>query len=113
MNQPTSLCFGRPLFETPNPAEDSTADSDEEQLCHLEEDQVLDYAQQLPDGDDDDFEMAYDPLNALGDQPFLGPPPKQLHPGRFMEIFKGCVKSFPGGKTFMDSFREDQYAEER
>ena len=105
MNQPTSLCFGRPLFETPNPAE--------EQLHHLEEDQVLDYAQQPPDGDDDDFEMAYDPLNAFGDQPFLGPPPEQLRPGRFVEIFKGCAKSFPGSKTFMDSFRKDQYVEER
>ena len=80
MNQPTSLCFGRPLFEMPNPAEDSTADSDEEQLCHLKKDQVLDYAQQPPDGDNDDFKMAYDPQMLLATNPSLSP-----HPSNFTQ----------------------------
>ena len=57
----------------PNPVEDSTVDSDEEQLCQLKEDQVPDYAQQPPNGDDNDFEMAYDLPNAFSDQSFLGP----------------------------------------
>jgi hypothetical protein len=31
----------------------------------------------------------------------------------FTEPYGGCSKVFPGGKSFMDSFREDRYAEER
>lgn len=81
MNQPTSLCFGRSIFnEIPNPAKDSTVDLDLEQLHHLEEEEVLNYAPQLPNGDNNDSEMANDsrPPNAFGDQLFLGSPPEQL-----------------------------------
>lgn len=113
MNQPTSSCFGRSIFETFNSARDGTADSNSEQPRHPEEDQVLNRDHPPPGGNDDDFEMDYVPPNAGDDQPFLGPPPEQLRPGRFVEMFEGCAESFPGGKTFMDVFREDQYAEQR
>ena len=33
--------------------------------------------------------------------------------GRFIEVYEGCSEAFPGGKSFMDAFQEDQYAEER
>ncbi|KAL4063626.1 hypothetical protein V8B97DRAFT_1876518 [Scleroderma yunnanense] len=33
--------------------------------------------------------------------------------GRFIETYEGCSKTFLGGKTFMDTFREDTYAHER
>ena len=32
---------------------------------------------------------------------------------KFTETYKGCSEAFPGGKTFMDAFQMDQYAEER
>jgi hypothetical protein len=31
----------------------------------------------------------------------------------FVEPYEGCSEAFPGGKTFMDAFRDDQYANER
>ncbi|KAF8547631.1 hypothetical protein OG21DRAFT_1527027 [Imleria badia] len=106
LNQPASLCFGKSLFEAPSPTEDIAMD--DEQPCSPEEDKILDNAHQplQVDGDDDsDLDMAYDPLNpSLDDQPFLG---------RFVEAFEGCAETFPGGKTFMDNFREDQYTEQR
>ena len=33
--------------------------------------------------------------------------------GRFIKIYDGCSEVFPGGKSFMDTFQEDRYAEER
>ncbi|KAF8836973.1 hypothetical protein BDN67DRAFT_881692, partial [Paxillus ammoniavirescens] len=38
--------------------------------------------------------------------------PEPLH-RKFVELYEGCSEVFPGGKTFMDSFREDRYADER
>ena len=32
--------------------------------------------------------------------------------GQFIEVYEGCSEAFPGGKSFMDAFQEDQYAEE-
>ncbi|KAI5984418.1 hypothetical protein EDD15DRAFT_2177214 [Pisolithus albus] len=32
---------------------------------------------------------------------------------RFIETYEGCAEMFPGGETFMDQFRNDQYAEKR
>ncbi|KIJ11765.1 hypothetical protein PAXINDRAFT_84018 [Paxillus involutus ATCC 200175] len=32
---------------------------------------------------------------------------------KFIEAYEGGCKVFPGGKSFMDTFREDQYANER
>ena len=31
----------------------------------------------------------------------------------FVETYEGCSEAFPGGKTFMDAFHDDQYADER
>ncbi|KAF8836701.1 hypothetical protein BDN67DRAFT_1014464 [Paxillus ammoniavirescens] len=42
----------------------------------------------------------------------LGNHPEPLH-GKFVELYEGCSEVFPGGKTFMASFREDGYADER
>lgn len=33
--------------------------------------------------------------------------------GRFIETYEGCSETFPGGKTFMDTFRKDKCAHER
>jgi len=32
---------------------------------------------------------------------------------KFTETYEGCSKVYPGGKTFMDAFQMDRYAEER
>ena len=34
-------------------------------------------------------------------------------PGRFVETYEGCSEAFSGGRTFMDAFCDDQYADER
>lgn len=34
-------------------------------------------------------------------------------PGRFVETYEGCSEAFSGGRTFMDAFHDDQYADER
>ena len=39
--------------------------------------------------------------------------PEQIGPGRFVETYGGCMEMFPGGQTFMDQFRNDQYVEEQ
>ena len=45
------------------------------------------------------------PLAAFGDQP------EQLGPEQFVEMYEGSTECFAGGKTFMDEFMADQYAE--
>lgn len=57
-----------------------------------------------PNPDDYEWGTSGDMLEDEGDT---------LPTGNFTEIYEGCSEAFPGGKTFMDSFREDQYAEER
>ena len=47
------------------------------------------------------------PPAAFGDQP------KQLGPEWFVEMYEGSAECFAGGKTFMDEFMADQYAEQR
>ncbi|KIJ10602.1 hypothetical protein PAXINDRAFT_16438 [Paxillus involutus ATCC 200175] len=42
----------------------------------------------------------------------LGNHPEPLH-RKFVELYEGCSEVFPSGKTFMDLFREDRYADER
>ena len=68
-------------------------------------------------GNEGDFDMAHepvDPQNPPGLNPFVpGCQPQQIGPDQFVEVFEGCAEQFPGGKTFMDEFRNDQYAEER
>ncbi|KAI5988015.1 hypothetical protein EDD15DRAFT_2199192 [Pisolithus albus] len=36
-----------------------------------------------------------------------------LVPGKFVEVYEGSSEVFPGGKSFMDTFHEDQYSSER
>ncbi|KAI5987639.1 hypothetical protein EDD15DRAFT_2371999 [Pisolithus albus] len=36
-----------------------------------------------------------------------------LVPGKFVEVYEGSSEVFPGGKSFMDTFHEDQYSGER
>ena len=66
---------------------------------------------------EDDFDMAHEPRivpNPPGLNPSVpGCQPQRIGPDRFVEVFEGCAEQFPGGKTFMDEFRNDQYAEER
>ena len=69
-------------------------------------------------GNEGDFDMAHepvDPQNPPGLNPFVpGCQPQRIGPDRFVEVlFEGCAEQFPGGKTFMDEFRNDRYAEER
>ncbi|KAG9310184.1 hypothetical protein JVU11DRAFT_9810 [Chiua virens] len=33
--------------------------------------------------------------------------------GKFVEMYEGCSQAFPGGKTFMDKFRQDKHAAKR
>lgn len=120
MNQPNGLCYGSsPLFgEYDNPVDGIAADSvaprspnavqfqQEEYEPGLHEDHV-------PYGD---FEMNDVASNPPNDPPISVPPRpevEQLSSERFVETFKGCGESFPGGKTFMDDFWIDQYAEQR
>ena len=57
-----------------------------------------------PNPDDDEWGTSGDMLEDEGDT---------SPTGNFTEMYEGCSEAFLGGKTFMDSFREDQYAEER
>ncbi|KAI5982220.1 hypothetical protein EDD15DRAFT_2391380 [Pisolithus albus] len=36
-----------------------------------------------------------------------------LVPGKFVKVYEGSSEVFPGGKSFMDTFHEDQYSGER
>lgn len=63
---------------------------------------------------EDDFEMDHEPANPTNlaePDPFV--PGGHSRSNRFIEVYEGCVERFPGGKTFMDEFRNDRYAEER
>ena len=65
---------------------------------------------------EDDFDMAHEPVdpNPPGLNPSVpGCQPQRIGPDRFVEVFEGCAERFPGGKMFMDEFRNDRYAEER
>ena len=82
--------------------------------------QQEDFELGLPDHEDpisyEDIEMNDITSNSPNNPPVpLLPRPgvKQLCPGRFVEMFKGCGEMFPGSKTFMDDFWANQYAEER
>ena len=50
-----------------------------------------------------------EPVNPIvpGDQP------RWFRSEQFVEAYDGCAERFPGGKNFMDEFRNNQYAEER
>ncbi|KIJ13948.1 hypothetical protein PAXINDRAFT_13271 [Paxillus involutus ATCC 200175] len=81
-----------------------------DQPCSPEEYWDPDLARQ---GDNNDIDMTHDPSGVPDHLPFLEAQPKELRQGRFVEMFTGCAEFFPGGKTFMDVFREDQYTEQR
>ena len=118
MNQPNSSCYGGLLLDDfDNPTEGNTVvdfgvshSCDMDQPCRTEE---LDDESPGFDLQDEDIEMHSAPLGHADGDPDTRVGPEQLCLRRFMETFKGCGKTFPGGKTFMDKFRKDQYAEER
>ncbi|KAF8833101.1 hypothetical protein BDN67DRAFT_986251, partial [Paxillus ammoniavirescens] len=114
LNQPTGLCYGTSLLEATDlmsgtdTAAEAAPSHEMDQPCSPEKD----WDPGLARGDDDsDVDMA--PPDAPDHPPFLEAQPEQLSQGRFIEMFTGCAESFPSGKTFMDVFGEDQYAEQR
>lgn len=111
MNQPTGSCYSGsiPLFDEQailaaqaNRAPgSSSADQGE-----VEPPEIL----------DEDVEMNEFASNHSGDPSDLEPLQLgigQLRPGRYVETFEGCGETFPGGRTFMDGFWADEYAEQR
>jgi len=48
--------------------------------------------------------------NNYGDEGAFG---TTVGPSKFTEYYEGCSEAFPSGKTFMDVFETDRYAEER
>ena len=110
LNQPTGSCYKEPFFDdrharnhvlTPDdvPPTESGAQHHDNSSAATE--------------DEYDIEMGFEnypesaPPAAFGDQP------EQLGPEQFVEMYKGSAECFAGGKTFMDEFMADQYAEQR
>ena len=114
MNQPTSMCYGDFFSETLVGATSTnsissfdipTTESDTEQG-----DTSTAWANQ------DDIEMAHefaDPNPPERSPSVPADQPQWLGPDRFVEMYEGCAEQFSGGRTFMDEFRNDRYAEER
>ncbi|KAF8547393.1 hypothetical protein OG21DRAFT_1490269 [Imleria badia] len=122
MNQPNSSCYGRFLFsDFDNPTEGTVAaefgvshSHNMDQLpCAKEPDD--EYVHRQSPGFDlqNDMEMDDIPLGHPNNLGIARVGPEQLRPERFVETFKGCGEIFPSGRTFMDQFREDQFAEQR
>lgn len=64
----------------------------------------------------DDFGQAFDPADS--ESVIAMPTNSETHMGQassntFVETYEGCSEVFPGGKSFMDNFRQDKYAGER
>ena len=60
----------------------------------------------------DDWDM--NPLSPGASDSTMDIPEEVMPPmSRFVETYEGCSEAFPGGKTFMDAFHNDQYADER
>ena len=113
LNQPASSCYREPFFDdrrarnhvkSPDdvPPTESGAQHHDNSSAATE--------------DEYDIEMGFEnyhnspesaPPAAFGDQP------EQLGPERFVEMYEGSAECFPGGKTFMDEFMADRYAEQR
>ncbi|KIK80760.1 hypothetical protein PAXRUDRAFT_157832 [Paxillus rubicundulus Ve08.2h10] len=119
INQPMGSCYGLPcqaemqFYEDVHPP----TGPNNAQLPHSRAVSTIPDQLNYPDIelDDRDFLMT-DPV-----PPDFGPGelaaalsnhPEPLH-RKFVELYEGCSKVFPGGKTFMDSFREDGYTDER
>jgi len=100
MNQPSGSCYCISLAE-------------EMDLVHGEDVEVCDGAHLQ--GDDEDIDMDFIPDYDNPSPHFEDPHESQddPDPGIFVENYEGCAEAFPGGETFMDQFRHDQYAEHR
>jgi hypothetical protein len=115
MNQPASLCY-RESFDWRDKSLIATDDSaegvfDSEIFYSAEEVDVHNV------DDDEDIDMADPPTDddvpPLSDVPDESQREQLPGTGRFVETYEGCAETFPGGETFMDQFRNDQYAEQR
>jgi hypothetical protein len=118
MNLPTGSCFDTvPLLNDSlnNLAQGIAADFSEASHSHttgqpLQEERKPPWSPGLYW----DVEMSDTALNTPNDPAVQPSQPNCQHlPGRFMETFEGCGENFPGGKTFMDDFWADQYADQR
>jgi hypothetical protein len=67
--------------------------------------------------DNEDIDMADPPVDddipLLSDVPDESQHEQLLGAGRFVETYEGCMEMFPGGETFMDQFRNNQYVEQQ
>ena len=64
----------------------------------------------------DDFGQAFDPADlesviatSMNSETHMG----QASSDTFVETYEGCSEAFPGGKSFMDNFRQDKHASKR
>lgn len=116
MNQPLGPCLGKSLFDSlvsdfeseapPAQLPDGSFTPDDEL-----EDPAFDFSKlQCDCCDDDDIQMDDLPVCPPQHPDDVGGTAEQP---RFVEPFEGCSTTHPGSKTFMDTFREDQFAEER
>ncbi|KAG9314871.1 hypothetical protein JVU11DRAFT_3970 [Chiua virens] len=123
MNQLQGSCYESTLFEHFDIGEDTEVHSTSARSHDMDQDWC--HPEELEDGpalqqshtfeEDHDVEMQNAPSDSLInlEDMDLRPEPEQAWPGQYIKIFKGCRETFPGRKTFMDNFREDQYLEER
>ena len=117
MNQPSGSCYQEFFSETLTLEVGSTSGNP----ASLPDVPTTEYGAEQGDtlstaNVEDDFEMAHGPTDP--DPPGLNPSvpsgqPQLLRPHRFVEVFEGCAEQFPGGKTFMEEFRNDRYVGER
>jgi len=132
MNQPRSSCYHESLAEemslitTNNHTEvlvDRFSMEEVDVPDGVDDDEDIDMAiPKSPAADDDeDIEMTVPQSPAAHNNipfPPSDPPDESQHgqfPGieRFVETYEGCAKVFPGGETFIDWFRNDQYVEQQ
>ncbi|KAI6008569.1 hypothetical protein EDC04DRAFT_2907000 [Pisolithus marmoratus] len=96
MNQPSGSCYHASLAEDLIYGEDIEVQS----ATHSQ-------------GDNENVDM--DTFPDYGDPLNFDNPHRSQHdpdPGIYVETYEGCTEAFPGGETFMDRFRCDQYAEQ-
>ena len=107
MNQPLSLCcalyhekHAPPLHHLPQSSQNRFTET--HGVAEMQEPDYFDESGRwTPPGNQDDNH---------GDSAAFGATADSL---KFTEWYTGCSEAFPGGKTFMDFFETDQYAEER
>lgn len=125
MNQPNSSCHGGSLFNSDFLTVDTAVGLEASHFHNMDQPpstgDLEDIVPSLAPWSrypwfrwDEDIEMDDAPSNPCSDNlDNMGTEPQQLHQDRFMEMFEGCGERFPGSKTFMDQFKEDQHAEQR